>query len=45
MVIPNYNALRDPFLVGFFDQPRYRIHLRKTGALPRKRGTSLRNYK
>ena len=45
MIMPNYNALRDPFLVGFFDHPHCKRHLRKTGIISRKRGLSLKNYK
>ena len=44
MVIPKYNALRDPFLVGFFEQPSLKNNLRRTGVITRKRGLSLRNY-
>jgi histone H3/H4 len=32
MIIPEYNALSDPFLCGFFIRPNFRKLLKKTGA-------------
>lgn len=45
MVIPEYNALRDPFLDGFFTNPQLVKHLRSTGVLPKRRGFSLKQYR
>lgn len=45
MIIPNYNALKDPYLSGFFKLPFYKKHLKDTGILPRKKGLSLKNFK
>jgi hypothetical protein len=45
MVIPEYNALRDPFLAGFFEHPHKQKHLRYTGALPKRRKFSIKTYR
>ena len=45
MIIPNYNALKDPYLSGFFKLPFYKKHLKDTGILPKKKGLSLKNFK
>lgn len=37
VLLPTYNALRDPYLVGFFDNPSVRKHLKVTGVLKKKR--------
>ena len=44
MVIPSYNALKDPFLSGFFEHPGMRINLRKTGIIVRKKRFLLQKY-
>jgi hypothetical protein len=45
MVIPNYDALRDPFLVGYFQHPYILSNLKKTGIITRKKRFSLQKYK
>lgn len=45
MVIPQYNALRDPFLSGFFQHQQIRTNLRRTGVITKKRVFSLQKYK
>ena len=42
MLLPTYNALHDPFLAGFFDHPSLKKHLRRTGAVKRKRNLSVK---
>ncbi len=37
LLIPEYNALKDPFLNGFFDHPTYKRHLKATGVIPPKK--------
>jgi hypothetical protein len=34
--LPTYNALKDQYLLGFFDNPDIKRHLRKTGILRKK---------
>lgn len=38
MIIPEYNALSDPFLCGFFVRPAFRKLLKTTGANPHIKG-------
>jgi hypothetical protein len=45
MVIPEYNALKDPFLDGFFNNPQLKKHLKSTGVLLRRKGFSLKHYR
>lgn len=41
MVIPSYDALKDPFLSGFFQHPQMLTNLKKTGIITRKKRFSL----
>lgn len=45
MIIPEYNALRDPFLNGFFEHPNIIRHLKSTGVVPKRRKLSLKTYR
>jgi hypothetical protein len=40
--LPSYNALRDPFLAGYFDNPQLKRHLKETGVIKRKRRYSVK---
>jgi hypothetical protein len=42
VLLPTYNALQDPFLAGFFDNPSLKKHLRRTGAVKKKRNLSVK---
>ena len=42
VLLPQYNALRDPFLVGYFDNPMLKRHLKETGVLKRKKRFSVK---
>jgi outer membrane receptor for Fe3+-dicitrate len=41
MIIPQYNALYDPFLNEFFNHPSQKRHLKATGAIQTKKRFSL----
>jgi hypothetical protein len=45
MVIPSYNAIKDPYLNGYFQHPGIVNNLRKTGIIHRKKQFSLQKYK
>jgi Na+-transporting NADH:ubiquinone oxidoreductase subunit NqrC len=42
VLLPSYNALRDPFLSGYFDNPQVKRHLRETGVIKKKRRLSVK---
>jgi len=42
VLLPAYNALRDPFLVGYFDNPLVKKHLKQTGVIKKKRRFSIK---
>ena len=43
VLLPAYNALRDPFLIGYFDNPLVKKHLKQTGVIPKKRRFSIKS--
>jgi len=45
LVIPQYNALRDPFLDGYFANPQIKRNLRETGVIVKKRRFSLKPFR
>jgi hypothetical protein len=48
VVLPEYNALKDPFLGDYFSNPIVKKQLRKTGVIGRKRRSvvkGLTNFK
>ena len=44
MVIPQYNALRDPYLFDFFNSASVTKHLKHTGVLPTKKRFAISRY-
>jgi hypothetical protein len=40
--LPTYDALNDPFLVGFFQNPLVKKNLKETGVLKKKRRYSVK---
>lgn len=44
MSIPQYDALKDPYLEGFFNHQFYKKHFRKTGIIAKKKSLSLKKY-
>lgn len=40
VLLPTYNALSDPYLAGYFDNPLLTRHLKETGVIKRKRRLS-----
>jgi hypothetical protein len=40
VLLPAYNALSDPYLAGYFDNPLLKRHLKETGVIKRKRRPS-----
>lgn len=42
ILLPEYNALRDPFLTGYFDNPIVRKNLKQTGVIKKKRRFSIK---
>ena len=45
VLLPHYNALRDPFLMGYFDNPTLKRHLKETGVVKKKKRFSVRTPK
>jgi hypothetical protein len=43
VLLPSYNALKDPFLIGYFDNPTLKRHLKETGVIKRKRRHSVKS--
>ena len=41
MLLPSYNALKDPYLIGYFDNPGLKKHLKETGVIRKKRRKSV----
>lgn len=42
VLLPSYNALQDPFLSGYFENPLIKRHLKETGVIKRKRRISMK---
>lgn len=42
VLLPSYNALQDPFLAGYFDNPLIKRNLKETGVIKRKRRYSVK---
>lgn len=40
VLLPAYDALSDPYLAGYFDNPQLKRHLKETGVIKRKRRPS-----
>jgi hypothetical protein len=45
VLLPSYNALKDPFLIGFFENPIVKKTLKETGVLRKKRRMSVKPFK
>jgi hypothetical protein len=37
ILLPEYNALKDPYLAGYFDNPAIKKHLKETGVVRKKK--------
>lgn len=42
VLLPSYNALKDPYLSGYFDNPLVKRNLKETGVIKRKRKLSVK---
>ncbi len=42
VLLPSYNALQDPFLAGYFDNPIVKRNLKETGVIKKKRRYSVK---